>query len=413
MLLVGADWCSQPLLPQMSNTTSEKKHSLRLTTSVATTRYDRQERVTPRHQIIPIGLFGIGHSPNPPYLPPLWAECVHPEGSYYFVRNSQPRVVTEANLRKPEIQKKIADWLDDINTFLTANDIQLPPTVELTLDPSEDLEDCAYYFVDHASRIEFWVDPVSTDQLGMRTSMSEAHLRYALEEHYWTHVEHFPSHKAQEMELCFAQLFDILLHAHADMTSSNVSTYPFCREELASYIQILTAARDADRLDSPHMRWTIARLWAVLYNHRFMTHYNQDVCRMSRDQSIIDFGTKLESRTFSLLSTLSFRTASTYKAALQRLWVDEIVYISDWRPFIAASHQDWLISVCMSFALLLCNLVSLQTPFSIEIFVLLSAVVCNAAILCGVTLMMKHQGAQSMTADEAVSICAFNEAEMC
>ncbi|THH32081.1 hypothetical protein EUX98_g2117 [Antrodiella citrinella] len=193
----------------------DKTHSLRPTTSIATTRYDKVDKVVTRHHIVSIGLFGLGQSPNPLYLPPLWSECIHPEGNVYFVRNSQPKVVTEANMYAEVVQEKVAQWIDEIENFAASRAICLSETVELTVDPSDDLEYCKYYLVDHSSRVEFWLDEVTTEELGIRTAVSEAHLRQALEEQYWSHVEHFPSHEATGVDLHTDELLDVLLHARA------------------------------------------------------------------------------------------------------------------------------------------------------------------------------------------------------
>jgi hypothetical protein len=38
-------------------------------------------------------------------------------------------------------------------------------TTELFLEPSDDLESCGYYVVDHSTHSEFWLDQVSTEFL--------------------------------------------------------------------------------------------------------------------------------------------------------------------------------------------------------------------------------------------------------
>lgn len=73
-----------------------------------------------------------------------------------------------------------------------------------------------------------------------------------------------------------------------------------------------------------------------------MTHYSQERCRLSRDQSILDLGDVPERQVvFSAFSALSFGGVDRFHAAFQRLWVDEIVYLMDWRPFIASSKREW------------------------------------------------------------------------
>lgn len=75
-----------------------------------------------------------------------------------------------------EVQEKVASWLAEIEQFVEGQALYLPDTVELNLDPSDDLEWCQYYFVDHAARVEFWMDEVNSETLRLRTSASEDHM---------------------------------------------------------------------------------------------------------------------------------------------------------------------------------------------------------------------------------------------
>jgi len=299
------------------------------------------------------------------------------------------------------VQEKMVEWIDEIEDFAAAREFHLTETTELMLRPSDDLSFCRYYLVDHASRVQMWFDEVTTDVLGIRSAVSEAHLRYAFEELYWSHVEQFPAHEAAGFNLLLDDLLDVLLHGRADHLSSPTSTIPLSPAECAGYIEILNTSRECGRLHSKHTRWLVGRVWAMISNHRFMTHHAQDQCRLSRDQSILAIEGPSERRIFSMFSAISYGTAQKYRESLERLWVDEIVYMMDWRPFIASCQQDWTASVSVSFALLLCNLVSFLAPFTILPFTMLSILLCNAAILSGVALLMKHQGAEAMSAGDA------------
>jgi hypothetical protein len=150
------------------------------------------------------------------YLPPDWTAFTHPEGKTYFFRNAGLRIVTEAYLFRPEIMSKVSIWASSLDDALQKKGINPSPTMELFLEPREDMESCGYYLVDHVKRTEFWIDPVSTASLGIGRVGSASHLSMslfniflccstrsfasvfglgtALEELYWTHVEYFPMH---------------------------------------------------------------------------------------------------------------------------------------------------------------------------------------------------------------------------
>ena len=77
---------------------------------------------------------------------------------------------------RPEIMDKISAWANSIEEAFRIKGITLSATIELFLEPREDLESCGYYFVDHATRSEFWIDQVSTDILDLEPVVSISHL---------------------------------------------------------------------------------------------------------------------------------------------------------------------------------------------------------------------------------------------
>lgn len=164
---------------------------------------------------------------RPCYLPPHWWAYVHPEGQVYFAHESSLRIVTEAYLYSPEVQEKISYWIQRINDLLLGNKISLPETVELFLELDDTTDSCLYYFVDHATRTEFWLEETPMDLLGLPLVVSDSHLQLVLEELYWCHIEFFPSHRIRELHLSCDELVTIFVHARAG--------------ELLFYRQLLTA----------------------------------------------------------------------------------------------------------------------------------------------------------------------------
>ncbi len=111
---------------------------------------------------------------RPTYLPPHWTSHVHPEGQLYFRRDAPFAVVTEAYLYHAENMVKVALWTKKIESLLDEKNISVTGNMELFMKIEDD--DCAYYFIDHATRTEFWLDAIETDALGLPDVASPSHL---------------------------------------------------------------------------------------------------------------------------------------------------------------------------------------------------------------------------------------------
>jgi hypothetical protein len=66
--------------------------------------------------------------------------------------------------------------IDVFETKLTRFKSAMSDSVEIFLE-LEDKETCLYYLVDHALRVQFWLEDVYTGDLGMRPSASDEHAR--------------------------------------------------------------------------------------------------------------------------------------------------------------------------------------------------------------------------------------------
>ncbi len=111
---------------------------------------------------------------RPAYLPPLWKECVHPEGNLYYVWDSTFKVVTDAHLPSPEIQAKFQILTGNLTIAIQNAKVTLPESVEVFLELEGDR--CLYYMVDHATRSIFWLHSTATDDLSLRPVVSQSHL---------------------------------------------------------------------------------------------------------------------------------------------------------------------------------------------------------------------------------------------
>ncbi len=82
--------------------------------------------------------------------------------------------MTEAYLYNSENMRKLSFWLTMIEALCEERQIVIHSGVELFIQLEE--FGCAYYFVDHFSRTEFWLDEADTNEIGLPQVASEEHL---------------------------------------------------------------------------------------------------------------------------------------------------------------------------------------------------------------------------------------------
>jgi hypothetical protein len=137
--------------------------------------------------------------------------------------------------------ENISHWAKRVEDSLLEKDIPLSENVELFLEPRG--SDCAYYLVDHVTRTEFWMDPLDTEHLNLLPVMSTSHLKLAMEELYWCHVEHFPMHFKGMSSRIVDELICVFSHAQADQMTSSVSTFPYSEKECKKLLALLETSR--------------------------------------------------------------------------------------------------------------------------------------------------------------------------
>ena len=150
--------------------------------------------VETQHQTIPAALFTSVVDPEcvllrpaidsltnfrnrPAYLPPGWGPYVHPEGALYFYRDSQLNVVTGDNLSSEVALQHVLYWSEEIMRMFGDIGVPFSDSYELCLEFDEDDLSCGYYIADHSKRCIFWLEPMSTEDVGMTPAFSLEHLR--------------------------------------------------------------------------------------------------------------------------------------------------------------------------------------------------------------------------------------------
>jgi hypothetical protein len=115
-----------------------------------------------------------------------------------------------------------------------------------------------------------------------------------------------------------------------------VSTFEHSREDCETYLRLLPTSKA--HIHDGRQICLVARLLSTVARNRFNTHYGEQHSRLSRDQSIIEALPSGESR---LLSMLSFRASEDFLARLNNVFVDRLVYVTEWRSFVSYCQADW------------------------------------------------------------------------
>ncbi|OJT02357.1 hypothetical protein TRAPUB_7140 [Trametes pubescens] len=289
--------------------------------------------------VIKAGQFAYAGESEPRYLPSGWSSHIQPEGKRYFVRDSSPRIVTDAYIYSSITQEKVLHFAAAVVKMIDAKQISLPDSAEVYLSPSESEDECGYYVADHATHILFWLEEVDLDQLSIPDVVSEEHLRYTLGDLYWQHIEQFPSHSPNGLSLAVDDLIAIFIHGQGDHMTSENSTFPYVAKECKNFIRVLEGAKQ--RLDHPGSICIVARLWSVISRSRVQTHYAQERTRLACDQLILDLPEAPRGRIFAAASRLLFGIPQTYAAKLDRVFSDEIVFVHPWRNFMTQCRAEW------------------------------------------------------------------------
>ncbi|KAF7325836.1 hypothetical protein MKEN_00434300 [Mycena kentingensis (nom. inval.)] len=373
------------------------KGALRPTTSNDTGRYERTGFSEPCSMRISPGMFARNMMPEPAYLPPQWTEHTHPEGQLYFARAGSPRVVTEAYLYDKRTLESVLCWVKQIEDRASAADFALSDSLELFVKLEED--DCAYYFVDHATRAQFWMDDVDTEELGLPDVVSISHLNLVCEELYWSHVEHFPMHIPGLPASTVDSLSCVFTHAICDQMTSRVSSFPYSKEECESFVKLLKTSRG--HLSDGNVISTVARLWSIICRNRHLTFYGQEFSRLSRDHAVLYDATPQHEWVSTIASRVSFRTSERYRAKLDDVFVDHLVYGEQWKTLVTSCLQDWRGISREAFLVLLLHLFFLAMPVH-QATAVASTALLGVSMLSSALLVHRFEPLQNLCASQAM-----------
>ncbi|KIM86756.1 hypothetical protein PILCRDRAFT_815998 [Piloderma croceum F 1598] len=366
-------------------------------TTLQISRYYKPANVTLSHMVIDPGLLVFAEGSQPMYLPPDWAAFTHPEGKPYFCRNAGLRVVTEAYLYHPEIMNKVSFWTSSLETAFQKKGMKLPTTTELFLEPRDDMESCGYYLVDHATRTEFWINPVSTASLGVGRVTSISHLKTALEQLYWAHVEFFPMHLDCISYDIIEQLISVFAHGQTDRMTSSTSTFPYDINRCMNFIQLLTDARE--RGIDGYTRCLVARMWHNIVSSRFLHHFGQESPRLDSNQAILGQFNPEDHRLFRLCTPLCFGLPDFYYSHLSEIYVDCWINKEGFCDFVFLSMDEWTSSLSLSLNLLMANVLILSMPAASSLIGLSAIIMSGMSAIFATILCTRNKDFDKATVD--------------
>ncbi|KAH8996383.1 hypothetical protein EDB92DRAFT_1843632 [Lactarius akahatsu] len=336
----------------MSSTPNKANLFPVLPSTIRDSRYRGCVRVRVSPTMVPLGSSLVS---APSYQTQGWTVSAHPEGKRYahVETHSGITLVTEAHIAEPGVPDQLYAWLAVICNVIAEEHVPLPAASHLYLEIHQDSGTCDYYFAQHDLRTIFWLHALDTISVGLPHSFSSGHLQYALQENYWIHVELFPETASPYSLTALNELQIIFLHARADALTSETPTFPYTAKQSEEFIDLLQ--RSKDHASSPYVTTYVARLWATVANHRFFTHFGEEHCRLSSDQSILEVPDNKRCLVLAFISNaLLFGLPNEHQARFESLWVDQLAYTAPWRKHVSGTIDElnqmtsWLLALTIS-----------------------------------------------------------------
>jgi hypothetical protein len=139
----------------------------------------------------------------------------------------------------------------------------------------------------------------------------------------------------------------------------------------------------------------------ITASHRFSTHYGQEHCRLSRDQTILSAPKRRQHWMSSAMSRLLFGLPANCVDKFESLWVDDIVYVEQWRDFMTSCQEDRKLFVSWAFGSMIINLITLAFFIGSRSLAFCSVFFAYGSIISGLALFIRQQHLTKATAAEA------------
>ncbi|KAJ7485356.1 hypothetical protein FB451DRAFT_1392105 [Mycena latifolia] len=287
-----------------------------------------------------------------------WIPHEHPEGALYF-RHIEKNVFTDVDLYDPAAFSHLAVCMEQILRRPHADSVLRSGNVDLVLDiltcDKAHLE-CAYYFVDHAERLVFWIDDFRMSKLkawravpGITTA---THVRLGLEIEYWQHVDYFPS-ALPISGAVLKTLRSLILFGITDTMTSLTTTSPFPTEHMFRMLSVVeTITTDIESVGPTEVNtatlMVIDKPWGVAIG-RFMIEFartkfynfnGEPSARLDSTNSV--YGPMPEaSYPFIFISPLLFNSPRSHLTNIHTMYKDGILNCMGWKHFIRHLRSEW------------------------------------------------------------------------
>ncbi|KAF9051550.1 hypothetical protein BJ165DRAFT_896597 [Panaeolus papilionaceus] len=277
-----------------------------------------------------------------------WTVHVHTEGARYFY-NAAKRLYTDADLFNPEIRRHVEGIYTRIQKDIKP-DWRFPSNYDLVLDITEQdgQFETNYYYVDHTSRVAFWLDEFCVEDFDVWLQVigvtSLSHIGRESEAQYWHHCQIYPTSFVLTRELV-RELRDIILQNIGDATTSPYSTSPYELDELHKMLSLMTNI-EANVGDDPlniGTRNLVARFFWVFTRERFIHFYGEPSARLDRTQTVYAYGPAVGDRTL-LIKTVSpflFLAPEVTLRTLQKMFVDGLVNKPLFERSMKKLNDEW------------------------------------------------------------------------
>ncbi|KAI0078369.1 hypothetical protein K474DRAFT_942416 [Panus rudis PR-1116 ss-1] len=286
-----------------------------------------------------------------PILP--WQACEHPEGKLYFKRLGDKPVFTHSNVYDEKTRIELENGITHIR-FLCDDRKDTPEDVEIVVDVvlSDEGPVYNYYLASWMKKAVMWLEDVQVDLLTKRYRpvCRVSHCKYAAMENFWKHVWMFPADRQMD-RATVENIRDELTYGAYDVTSSELSIFPFDAKKLNQILRAVEHAQDVG-IDKNGFRTCVIDLCG----DKFLNYYGQPEARLNRDDSLFEPSIhRPRSIVFKLLLPFLFWMPNIYLIELDKIWIDQSVNYRPWNSFINELKKDWKYSTTPATVLLSTN----------------------------------------------------------
>lgn len=353
-----------------------------------------------------------------------WETYVHPEGDRYFYHPTR-KIYTRTNLYDPKLFDHIQHYTYQLD-LVKQSEPNMPKDAEYVVmldvansdsDPPSGPEarewDCLYYFVHDSQRLLFWVSECApTNMRDIVDGVTDpAHIRYAVEKHYWKHVELYPEPRELDPQL-LKECIGLLAHAGYDTLTSLISTAPYNTNQLQQQLTFIKNLKNADNVGGYSM-CVLGRTMSTFTNEKYINFAGQPCARLSHTQAVYNTEARRRSALINIFSPLLFLAPEVHLRGLEKIWVDEVMWEVPWKAFVQKLQGEWTEFILYSTVLLAVNTAVLAIPTvdngfqsyrsPVQIFCYVSILCSVATIILGLLVSRQYRASNRETAQDALA----------